>query len=447
MVVVLSDKTLYGFDKLFNNTGYVRFTKAIPLYHPFSMKRFATKWLSYLPDAGDAYKLPTAGTGLDYPPLANIPRPTVKLPNIIIIIPDGWRHDMVDPKVTPYLYRFSRSCWRYLNHWSNGNATEYGVFTMLYGIPGTYWNAFYNERRGPAVVDLMRDLGYQFKIIGSASMSFQGFTKTAFVTINEAISDKLGGKMPFQRDLRQPEELFRFLDRDRDKRKPFFAFLYLNATHAPYNYPDKFAKFQPTGGEINFLTINESRKTATMNQYKNALYFLDDLSGKIIDGVKQRGLLDSTVIIVAGDHGEEFWESGYYGHTDAFTVQQCHSALLVRWPGRNPRTITEATQHFDIAYTIFEQLGNPELGRRYTLGSSLINIHSPESWSANGYHAGAVFTKDRIISFNLDDKKEMELVVRDYSYKPLPPERQKEELRKSRKYLLKTLDDQQKFYR
>jgi membrane-anchored protein YejM (alkaline phosphatase superfamily) len=449
-LVVLADKLAYSIDKLYNNTGYVRFTKAIPLYHPASLKKFAVKYLGYKVDSMDMLEAPQAGSLLAYPPLpAGLPHaPATPLPNILLIIPDGMRWDMVDEKVMPRLAAWTaKNAWRYQNHFSNGNTTEMGFFALFYGFHGSYWSSFLAERRGPVLVDLLKKLGYQFRLISSTTLNFPELSKTAFVAVNNSIADRLGGTRQSERDGRQPGELFRFLDGDRDRKRPFFSVMYFDSTHAPYDNPPEFTKFHPIGGEVNFLNVTQANIATHLNRYKNGLFFLDSVIGRTLDGLEKRGLLGNTVVVILGDHGEEFWESGYYGHTDAFTVQQCRTAFIAHWPGRGSRTVREVTQHFDLCYTIFELLGYPEFGSRYTLGASLLKPKSPDYWTITGYYSGGIYTRDRIITFNYEKKNRMEMELRDWTYKTLPIKQQKDELKKYRPFLLKTLEEQVRFYR
>ena len=449
-LAILSDKFLYSIDKLYNNTGYVRFTKAIPLYHPASLKNIAVKYLGYKVDNTDILEAPQAGTMLSYPALPEklTHPPANSLPNILLIVPDGMRWDMVTDDVMPHLNKWTKShAWRYRNHFSNGNTTEMGFFGMLYGIPGSYWSAFLAERKGPLLVDLLKKIGYQFHLISSTTLNFPELSKTVFVALNGPFSDRLGGTRQSERDARQPAELFRFLDRERDRKRPFFSLMYFDSSHAPYDNPPEFTKFRPIGGEVNFLDVNKANIATHLNRYKNGLYFLDSVIGRTLDGLEKRGLLDNTVVIIFGDHGEEFWESGYYGHTDAFTVQQCRTAFIVHWPGRQPRTVNEVTQHFSVAYTLFEVAGYPEFGPLYTFGGSLLKPVTPAYWAISGYHSGGIYTKDRIISFNLENKNRMELELHDWSYKLLPASKTASELREYRPLLLKILEEESRFYR
>ncbi len=45
---------------------------------------------------------------------------------------------MLDPEIMPELWKFSKKWGVFTNHYSGGNASRFGIFTLLYGINGTY---------------------------------------------------------------------------------------------------------------------------------------------------------------------------------------------------------------------------------------------------------------------------------------------------------------------
>jgi hypothetical protein len=46
--------------------------------------------------------------------------------------------------------------------------------------------------------------------------------------------------------------------------------------------------------------------TPFFNLYKNSAYYVDSLVGRIIDDLKRNGRLNNTMVIITGDHGQEF---------------------------------------------------------------------------------------------------------------------------------------------
>lgn len=99
-----------------------------------------------------------------------------------------------------------------------------------------------------------------------------------------------------------------------------------------------------------------------VDRYKNGLRFADDVLGRLIDGYRARGLLDDTVVVVVGDHGEAFDEHpGNRLHGSFLYEENLRTPLLIRAPSlpsgaqhsRRPST------HADVAPTILSLLGVP----------------------------------------------------------------------------------------
>ncbi len=49
------------------------------------------------------------------------------------------------------------------------------------------------------------------------------------------------------------------------------------------------------------------------NRYSNSAHWVDVQLGRIYQYLREQNLLDNTVVIVTGDHGEEFMEKGVLG--------------------------------------------------------------------------------------------------------------------------------------
>ena len=121
----------------------------IPRNMPASLPLTARKTLQRLgigTTAQEPSLRPASGkSGLNYPtePLGGNP-PTRPL-NVVMLVIDGWRFDMLKAAITPHLFAFSRQQLRFERHSAAANATRFGIFTLFYGIYGTYWHAFLAE--------------------------------------------------------------------------------------------------------------------------------------------------------------------------------------------------------------------------------------------------------------------------------------------------------------
>lgn len=98
--------------------------------------------------------------------------------------------------------------------------------------------------------------------------------------------------------------------------------------------------------------------------YDGAVAWADACFGLLMAGLDERGLLDSTVVVVLSDHGEELGERGVFQHRFSLTDATTHVPLLVRLPGgaHGGRRLTGLTSLVDVAPALLELVGLTGLG-------------------------------------------------------------------------------------
>ncbi|RUL82548.1 sulfatase [Tautonia sociabilis] len=159
----------------------------------------------------------------------------------------------------------------------------------------------------------------------------------------------------------------------------FFLFINYFDAHDPYNQ----------GMEHRHLFTSETRDDKAINQmvrshyfdpigrfrvrrvdpglreYLVAMYdaeirFLDDQLAKLLDQLSRRGFLDNTVLVVASDHGEEFFEHGGVMHKQTLYEEVLHVPLIVRFPkALRPSRVGARVSLADVFPTVLELLGLP----------------------------------------------------------------------------------------
>lgn len=93
--------------------------------------------------------------------------------------------------------------------------------------------------------------------------------------------------------------------------------------------------------------------------YDGAILYTDDNLGRVLQKLDELGLADSTVVAVAGDHGEAFGEHGL-SFTHDFTLydEVLRVPLVIRGPGVVPGTsIAQQVRLMDIAPTLLDLAG------------------------------------------------------------------------------------------
>jgi arylsulfatase A-like enzyme/Flp pilus assembly protein TadD len=129
---------------------------------------------------------------------------------------------------------------------------------------------------------------------------------------------------------------------ERNRRKPFFLWVHLYDAHYPYSPPPPF------------LQRYRSRP------YDGEIAFVDAQIGRLITYLKSKGLVDRTLIVVAGDHGEGLGEHGEKSHGFFIYDSTVHVPLIFKLPAgvaRHRPVVEEPVSLVDLLPTILEILG------------------------------------------------------------------------------------------
>ena len=370
---LLSSNLIHAWAEAHYYAPVTAFTRYLPLYQPRTDKGLVKLGLvnrRRAREQGVASALGwSADRALNYPlaPLRCEP-PSPKL-NVLLVVIDAMRADALTPAIAPSMSGLATDAMRFDAHYSGGNSSRAGMFSIFYGLPATYWDAFGSLTQPPVVMDLFQRYGYQLGLFASAPVyRAAALDRTALARVPnlrlQTISPYRGSSGA---DRAVTEEWLHWLDK-RDPARPFFGFLYYDAPVAiepPDNYPSVVPV--PAGAST------QVRRSA---RYLTAVHYVDSLLGQVLDDLRRRKLLESTVIIVTSDHGMEFDENGlgFTSHGTAFSELQMHTPLVIRWPGRQAARIAHRTSHNDLAPTLVTELfGCTNPPSDYSSGHSLFS--------------------------------------------------------------------------
>lgn len=425
---VFLEKTIYASAHLGRDREITGLSRLFPLYAPVPMEDLASKVLGVPSEKPTPVELD--GFRLDYPlEMPRIPSSGPR-PNVVVLVVDCLRADMLAPDTTPRAWAWAaHGCRRFENHLSGGNSTRYGLFALLYGLYGSYWFPFLAERRGPVLVDALQAAGYEFGIFGSASMNYPELRATAWASVDGAVQDDFPDPEPWRRDELAGQALATWLERRGDDAAPFFAFLLLDSPHQTYSHPPGDTPFTPSAPELDYMAMTRNEGpppellTAVRNRYKNAVHHADSVLGGVLDTLHRTGLDQDSLILVTGDHGEEFLECGFYGHTSAYTPQQVRVPFLLRGPGIENGVERRPTSHLDFAPTVLEALGvAPALRERWCLGENLLAPPAARKRVIGGWNELGVWTDDVILRVPLA-RLEFDVEVFDYAWREVADDR------------------------
>lgn len=402
-LILILDKIIFAYADLKNNTYILTTSRYFPLYQKFTAKRLLTKYFGIKPSEKIEFNISTNKNILNYP-LKEIICRNPKKYNILIIVADGFRHDMLSSEVTPFLYEFANKHIFFENHFSGGNGTRFGIFTLIYGLFGNLWHNFLTARQSPVLLDTLQKLNYDFIILSSTRLSYPEFRSTAFIKLYNHIFDTHTEVFAYKRDKILVEKFKNFLNKNK---KPFFGFIFFNSSHQFYQYPIEYEKFKPViTGEFNYMkNMTPETMEKLKNRYKNSLFYIDTLIKEVISSLKKNNKLDDTIIVITGDHGEEFMENGFFSHTSAFDDYQIKTAMVMHIPGLKNKRISKITSHIDIAPTLLLLIGCDTEPQFYSNGINIFSNENKDYTFAFNWYDGAIVTKDFRIIIPLTTEK------------------------------------------
>lgn len=93
--------------------------------------------------------------------------------------------------------------------------------------------------------------------------------------------------------------------------------------------------------------------------YEGELHHVDRELGTFLSGLEASGVLDSLLLVVTSDHGENFGDHAFIEHQYCLYDTLLHVPLLIRYPQRVPggRKITHSVSTLRVADTILDLIG------------------------------------------------------------------------------------------
>lgn len=170
----------------------------------------------------------------------------------------------------------------------------------------------------------------------------------------------------------------------KNKEKSSFVYFQLADLHAPINTPELYKDVFGRIADIPKLNTWQFREDAQLGDpaferyrenrtklYDSALRFVDDRIAKFFEDLKEARLLDSCLIFITSDHGEEFWDHmhlerrlfydprGFHGvgHGHNLFQEIINVPLICIGPGMTAGSYSHNVSLVDLAPTVLELCG------------------------------------------------------------------------------------------
>lgn len=363
----------YGVLPITKQTLKERFEKTLPWKHAFSQKNFELislkTHLKELPHQEEfIHKLDSRSFSL------------VHKPDIYLFVIESLREDYICEEVTPNLAQFREQSISFPMALSNANATHLSWFSIFCSQYPLYWKGINAEetQKGSIPLILLKKMGYKIHLFSSARLSYCQMDRMIFGEGGYLVDSSLTPNDieiydPYERDIQTMNGVLQEMRKEGSGR---MFIIFLDGTHLGYSWPKEMSRFFPFDEKINYLKaafIKENLE-GIKNRYKNALYFADSLFGKFFQTLQQSPEGKESVVIVTGDHGEEFYEDGRLFHASHLSHPQIHVPLYYRL-GKNfhlkEQNNCKMTCHMDIFPTLFHYLCGEDLVGEILQGESI----------------------------------------------------------------------------
>ena len=437
-VGLIITQAVYGCGFAFHNNNIILVSENLPWSRPIHFNKILIKLGIVSREDVYSFKKPDSKGQMNYP-LTELNCTGGEPYNIVFLVVDSLRYDMIKSDTMPNIYSFSQDAINFKDHFSGGINTRHGIFTLFTGIPGSYWERSKASKSGSALIKALQQRGYEIGLFTSAPLTMPEFNQTIFASLpNPRIGSK--GTNSIEKDENAVKDMEEWLKKLPNK-APFFAFLFLDAVHAAaFPETSQFSVFKPYWKEVNHIKLsNDFDPIPYFNRYKNSVFYTDKNLKSVLDSLKKYVDFEKTIIVISSDHGEEFNDNrkNYWGHNGNFTKYQAQIPLIIKWPGKKSIDIEYRTSSLDVVPTLLTRvLGCKNPIRDYSVGTDLFEPKKERSFVyVSNYSRDAFVEKDKIVLIN-----ELGILsVLDPSYNPIKdnaiPKYMKQVLEESSLYL------------
>lgn len=167
-------------------------------------------------------------------------------------------------------------------------------------------------------------------------------------------------------------------------KEPLFAFIHYMDVHHPYWPPEDLVErfHRPVSSDTDphvlfeevtrrdqwnespeYGPLSEPDRNRLIDLYDGVIAYTDSEIGRLLDGLRARGMLEHSLIVISADHGDEFAEHGYFFHKNPVPIETLTRVPLIFWSpellGR-PRVVAHPVTQLDLYPSILAVLGIPD---------------------------------------------------------------------------------------
>jgi arylsulfatase A-like enzyme len=251
-----------------------------------------------------------------------------------------------------------------------------GLYPEQHRVVASPWNvpnatSISFDDSTPMLAELMLDRGYQtaaFDNLHQMASHPRWFNRGFNYYVNS--TPRSGLYHHHMRADEINEGVFRWLRND--ARPNFFLFLHYWEPHLPYNQPKEFRDRIPAEIDQKSITLSNGRellprwgfkdelsqrKLEAISMYDEEILFMDHEIEKLFGALESTKILDDSIVIFTGDHGECMFEHDVLFNHDNLFSATTHVPLIIKAPDGIAKRCPELVEHIDLAPTILAASG------------------------------------------------------------------------------------------
>ena len=323
-------------------------------------------------------------------------------------------------EVTPNLNKFSKEGIHFSNFYSQvgvgtSSDTEFTLSTSL--MPSTNGTVFvsYWNREYITIPKLLEDQGYySFSMHGNngdmwnrlvmhKELGYDRFYNKPDYEIDDIVGLGLSDKSFFRQSIQKIKTISQ-------AHNNYYGTLIMLSNHTPFSDVEKYGDF-PVDAKITKTNVEGEQEEISMpymegtslGNYIKSVNYADAALGEFIEGLKNEGLLDNTVVVIYGDHDARLSKGDYnrlynydpytdeiknksdptYKAVDYYEYELNRKIplIILSQDGNLAKEVTKVTGMYDILPTLGNMFG---FNSPYQLGSDIFNTDNNMVVFANG---------------------------------------------------------------
>lgn len=310
-----------------------------------------------------------------------------QMKNVVMIAIDGWNYDLLDDTM-PALNKFAHNSLFFTNHYGASNQSYLNDFSLFYGLDPNYYNSILASHKTSALIDAVIKQHYNLGLF-----SADGFAEPLY---RYALLSNFTLPEPKKQTNRQVTDNWM-------------------AWHDKQNELDNHA---PLFSVIQY-SLGSKNKNVPITELKTEAKKLDQYLESIISYLKLSNSFDNTIIVITGSNDikiNENLEIALRDNTKSFSRESLKVPLIISWPNKEAKQISDVTTQTDILSTLMQEAFNVTTPpQQYSQGKNLFDQKSRQ-WiiAGNESEIAALYSDKTVVLdefgrskiYDLNDKLE-----------------------------------------